>query len=375
MNNQQIVTTKHRTSPTALLWVTLGVALIAATAHAGESAQSGGFSLDTAFIYQGALKQNGGAADGLYDFQYEIYDQADGGIFLGTTTLFDQIVANGAFSSELDFQRNTGGGGMWLEIKVREAGNGVFSTLSPRQLLSSGGGVCTVDSDLEVNGTVAINAPNSTRNVYIDGDKRSIQARTLTTFPTVLELNPLGGSVRINDSESDFGRLIIEGETDVSLAESDGMLIIGKFDGPNLGIDRNEIMARNNTEPRTLFLNHEGGLVQVGPGGLNVVGDLSVGGTLNVGGPLNVNGLIDIGFQIVTIKKGDGVKLVSAPCPSGKKVIAGGCYTSDPSNLFGADKLVWSYPSLELGTWSWICLYDDEGHDYIRAHAICANIN
>lgn len=47
-----------------------------------------------------------------------------------------------------------------------------------------------------------------------------------------------------------------------------GGLIIGTISGQNIGIDSNEIMARNSSGASTLYLNNEGGAVQIGNGGL-----------------------------------------------------------------------------------------------------------
>lgn len=58
-------------------------------------------------------------------------------------------------------------------------------------------------------------------------------------------------------------------DEDVGLNQN-GSLIIGTKTGANLAFDANEIMARNNSTATTLYLNNEGGLVQVGNGGLKI---------------------------------------------------------------------------------------------------------
>ncbi|MFQ5590956.1 MAG: hypothetical protein ACE5HE_07330 [Phycisphaerae bacterium] len=57
-------------------------------------------------------------------------------------------------------------------------------------------------------------------------------------------------------------RLHVRGGTDTSPARG-GYLVLGSTAGTNISIDNNEIMARNNGQPATLFLNNEGGLVRV----------------------------------------------------------------------------------------------------------------
>jgi len=97
------------------------------------------------------------ATDGLFDFEYELYDRAEGGVFLGTITEFDTTVSSGVFTAELDFGNSITGAAMWLEIRVREAGGGLFTVLTPRQhLTKSVASACTVDSDLVVNGAIDV---------------------------------------------------------------------------------------------------------------------------------------------------------------------------------------------------------------------------
>jgi len=69
------------------------------------------------------------------------------------------------------------------------------------------------------------------------------------------------------------GQLHINFEQDVGLNQN-GSLIIGNKAGENIGIDSNEIMARNNSVASTLYLNNEGGIVQMGSGGLMANGPI-----------------------------------------------------------------------------------------------------
>jgi len=57
--------------------------------------------------------------------------------------------------------------------------------------------------------------------------------------------------------------LHVNGTTDTSLT-SHGVLLTGPVTGPNLSIDQNEIMARDNGTASTLFLQADGGLVSIG---------------------------------------------------------------------------------------------------------------
>ena len=59
------------------------------------------------------------------------------------------------------------------------------------------------------------------------------------------------------------GPLYINNTTDVGLNQN-GALVIGTKTGYNIGIDNDEIMARNNSAASTLYLNNEGGAVRTG---------------------------------------------------------------------------------------------------------------
>ena len=94
---------------------------------------------DTAFTYQGQLKQSGTAATGSYDFQFSLYPEASGGGQMGSTLELRAIsVSGGVFTTQLDFEINPFiDGARWLEIAVRPAGGGAYTTLSPRQELTA----------------------------------------------------------------------------------------------------------------------------------------------------------------------------------------------------------------------------------------------
>ena len=71
-------------------------------------------------------------------------------------------------------------------------------------------------------------------------------------FPTIFAVNNGFGPVLwldgANDAEPDGG----------------GVLVVGSEFGPNIAIDGNEIMARNNGQSSTLFLNADGGDIKMG---------------------------------------------------------------------------------------------------------------
>lgn len=95
--------------------------------------------LGTAFTYQGELKQLGVAANGAFDFQFEMYDAESAGALVTTTVLLEDVtVSDGIFTVELDFgSRPFTGDKLWLEVAVREgASAGGYTSLLPRQQIT-----------------------------------------------------------------------------------------------------------------------------------------------------------------------------------------------------------------------------------------------
>ncbi len=110
-------------------------------------------------------------------------------------------------------------------------------------------------------------------------------------------------SLTINGNTYSNGKFYINHTSDASLS-GDGAIVIGPTSGENLTIDTNEIMARNNKAASTLYLNDQGGLVQIGSGGLYVTGQIKTNGPLLVGSDVNGRGNNYIAFFGTT---GDGV--------------------------------------------------------------------
>jgi hypothetical protein len=99
---------------------------------------SGLFAQATAFTYQGLLRVAQDSANGSYDVQFELYDKDVGGAQLGPLQNFNGVaVSNGLFTVTLDFGDQFPGADRWLQISVRSNGGGGFSTLAPRQSITS----------------------------------------------------------------------------------------------------------------------------------------------------------------------------------------------------------------------------------------------
>src|SRR5438105_14879219 len=97
----------------------------------------------TTFTYQGRLQDTGTPANGSYDLQLTLWDAASSGTQQPqptpvTVTRTSVPVTGGVFSVQLDFGANAfPGADRFLEIGVRPAGGGAFTTLSPRQQTTS----------------------------------------------------------------------------------------------------------------------------------------------------------------------------------------------------------------------------------------------
>ncbi len=92
---------------------------------------------DTSFNYQGRLLQSGFPAQGLFDFQFSIFNVPGGGAPLAADELVNDLnLDQGIFNVDLDFASAIlNNQDLWLEIRVRASGNGSFTLLSPRQQL------------------------------------------------------------------------------------------------------------------------------------------------------------------------------------------------------------------------------------------------
>ena len=92
----------------------------------------------SSFTYQGHLTDGAAAANGNYDLQFVLFDSATGGTPIGTQVVPSVAVSGGIFTVQLDFGANAfPGANRFLEISARPAGAGSFTTLSPRQQISS----------------------------------------------------------------------------------------------------------------------------------------------------------------------------------------------------------------------------------------------
>src|SRR2546426_9956768 len=97
----------------------------------------------TQFTYQGKLADSGNPTSGQYDFKFKLYDTATVGT--GTQQGGDVLVSNvtvtaGIFTVQLDFGACAScfnGSTRFLEISVKQTSGSTFTTLGPRQPVTS----------------------------------------------------------------------------------------------------------------------------------------------------------------------------------------------------------------------------------------------
>ena len=85
--------------------------------------------------YQGQLSDSGKPANGRYDLQISLYNEASAGALLGyPTTLEDVEVINGQFQVELEAPAAAQNSEAWLQAAVRDgASSGAFSDINARE--------------------------------------------------------------------------------------------------------------------------------------------------------------------------------------------------------------------------------------------------
>lgn len=94
----------------------------------------------TVFTYQGRLTDGGNPAQGLYDLSFTLFDGPMGGSAVGGPQTLNAVsVNNGLFTVTLNFNETVfaAGADRWLEIGGRASGVGDFTTLTPRQQITS----------------------------------------------------------------------------------------------------------------------------------------------------------------------------------------------------------------------------------------------
>lgn len=142
--------------------------LLLALSHAWVTSYAQG----TAFNYQGRLVDNGGAANGTYDFVFTMYDAQVAGNSLGVPQAVGALpITAGQFVVPLDFGANVfTGAPRWLQIDVRVTGAAAYTSLTPRQaLLPTPYAIYAANAGGVANGTVTANQLNTGGTLPVSG--------------------------------------------------------------------------------------------------------------------------------------------------------------------------------------------------------------
>ncbi len=161
------------------------------------------------FTYQGRLLDNSLPPTANYDFEFSLWDALANGTQAGTTqTVTGVAVANGIFTVRLNFGAQFPGDARFLQIAVRPAGGSSYTTLAPRQPLTS-----TPYSIRSANSTTADTATNANQlggvaasQYVVTNDPRMTDARPPTAGSSNYIQNTTSTQTGSNFNISGVGR-------------------------------------------------------------------------------------------------------------------------------------------------------------------------
>jgi hypothetical protein len=195
----------------------------------------------SAFTYQGKLAVNGNDASGSYDIQYKLFAAASGGNQVGNTFVAPATpVTGGLFNSTIDFGPYAlNGDAMWLEIAVRPAGGGAYTTLTPRQRITPA--PYAAGLALPYNATTSTQGTMMSLNQYGDGPTARFEVNKTTSGSTALSAYTFGDGLA--------GEFIISKSGNSSpavRAVTNGMGKAGEFRTSNAGNNIPALTAESN---------------------------------------------------------------------------------------------------------------------------------
>ena len=162
---------------------------LAQTAQPPQAPSGGG---GYSFTYQGQLKSGSTPFDGVCDFQFTFYDAPTGGTASGAQTLTTVTVSKGLFTVQLVYVFT--GQQRWLEVAVRcPAGSGVYTTLSPRQMITAA--------------PYAMSLMPGGETYYMTGDALTSYMRAPTSYAGV-EGRVNGGSYGVRGTSNTVGTVL-----------------------------------------------------------------------------------------------------------------------------------------------------------------------
>jgi hypothetical protein len=255
----------------------------------------------TAFSYQGHLVENGVAANGGHDFNFILFDAAAGGGQIGpVVSLNNTPVASGQFNVALDFGANAfPGDPRWLEISVRPAGVGQFTTMDARvALLPTPYAIFAATAGSVANGALTANQLNTGGVAPTAGQFLSYSGGNLfwsdpgVAAGNIWSLNGAdayynAGNVGIGTSTPTVGiRLEVNGNARITPGGSGGYLQVGTPNGETgLGvIGNNRFDLRFNGSTLKLVAGLGGGPPPLENGiTIDTSGEVGIGRDINFG--------------------------------------------------------------------------------------------
>lgn len=211
----------------------------------------------SAFTYQGKLNDGGSAANGNYDMQFKLFDTLSSGNQVGAMLTITNVQATaGIFSVSLDFgTASFSGGDRFLEISISQAGQNNFTTLAPRQKLTSA--PYSIKASASETATNSLNLGGVAANQFVQtNDSRLSDSRmplpgsgdylqNTTTQQASVNFNIGGtGTANILEAATQFN---LSGNRILSNAGTDNL-----FAGAGAGV-------ANTTGPRNAFFGRNAG--------------------------------------------------------------------------------------------------------------------
>jgi hypothetical protein len=217
--------------------------------------------------YQGSLKDGANPANGIYDFDFRLFDSLAGGIQSGPTLQVNDVtVTGGIFTVNLNFGSAFPGANRFLEIRVRNNGIGAYTLLGPRQAVASAPyAIRSLTTAALPNGTASYiqnqNAgPQAASNFSISG------SGTASVFDATSQYNLTGW--RVLSGNEPLDNLYVG----IKSATSNPQGVGNTFLGPNTGI--NSIIGNYNT-----LVGHGAGFNNASGSGITLLGSITdVGG-------------------------------------------------------------------------------------------------
>lgn len=276
------------------------------------------FAQTTEFTYQGKLNSGGNPANASYDFVFRLYDSQNGGNQIGIASpAFNVQVVNGIFTTKIDFGGSFDGTDRYLEISLAPAGTGNFTTLSPRQRITT-----APYSIRSFNSSIADTAINAENLGGIMADQY-----VLTNDPRLSNARqPLPGNSNYiqNTSSPQIANFNINGDGVVGGTFTAGGTISSNIVNVSTQFNINNTRALSFAGSNSLFVGRNSGAANSSGDGNTFVGSVS--------GQSNTTGSFNSFFG-----GGAGFSNVSGSSNSFFGTSAGRLNNADLNSFFGSD--------------------------------------